>query len=349
MGIQVLPPHVNKSNRDFAIEIVDPSSKKQVYGIRFGLNAIKHVGSAAIDALLATRENIGTFSSLTQLIAETDGRKINKTTLECLIKVGALDDFGTRASMLENLEEIRKRVSAQSGANQSQDSLFSSIEGASLSMQDAFVQIPEYPQAELLSFEKELLGLYLTDHPMAKALTAVERQANKKISEIDASIHQDQRFRFGGVITKIRIVQTKKSGKEMAFGQIEDRSGQIRFVVFPQTYETVRSMLTQDSVVLMLAKVDSREEETQLIVESISVPAQHEITQSEEESHHQLYIPRKTTKDTLEALGKLLKQHPGKEKVQIVIPNGAKPQTMLLPYGVSWSEDLKKQAEELLA
>lgn len=347
MDISILPPNINHSARDFTIEKL-PSGKKK-YAIRFGLNAIKHVGSAAIDTIIAVRDNLGSFTSLTQFIAETDSRKVNKTTLECLIKVGAMDSFGTRASMLENLEEIRKRISGLGSSDQGQSTLFGEIGGGELAMQDTFVALPEYPQAELLSFEKELLGLYLTEHPMAKSLKTAEKQANKKIAEVDGSVHQDQRFRFGGVITKLRIVRTKKNDKEMAFGNLEDTSGHIRFVVFPKTYEEFKSTLAVDSVVVITGRIDVREEETQLVVESISVPNSFDVQQSIEESSFQIYIPRKTNKETLEKLGALLKQHSGKDTVVIVIPNGAKPQMMTLPYGVAWSDDLKTAVEALLA
>ncbi len=347
MEISVLPPNINHSARDFTIEKLPKG--KQKYAIRFGLNAIKHVGSAAIDTIIAVRDKLGTFSSLTQFIAETDSRKVNKTTLECLIKVGAMDSFGTRASMLENLEEIRKRISGLSGSDQGQTTLFGEVGGSELVMQDTFVSLPEYPQAELLSFEKELLGLYLTEHPMAKALKTAEKQANKKIAEVEGTIHQDQRFRFGGVITKLRAVRTKKNDQEMAFGNLEDTTGQIRFVVFPKTYAEFRPFLNVDAVVVMTGRIDVREEETQLVVESISVPNAFEVQQAVEESNHQLFIPRKTSKETLEKLGALLKKHPGKDTVVVVIPNGAKPQLMTLPYGVEWSEELKTEAELLLA
>lgn len=346
MKIHVLPPDINHSDRDFTIERLE--GKKKKFAIRFGLNAIKHVGSAAIDAILEVRAQQGTFHSLTQFIAETDGRKVNKTTLECLIKVGAMDGFGTRASMLENLEEIRKRVSGLSNSIDGQTTLFSDVGGEQLSMQDTFVQVPEYPQAELLSFEKELLGLYLTEHPMARALDAVQKQSNKKIAEIDLSIHQDQRFRFGGVLSKFRIVRTKKTDKEMAFGEIEDGTGHLSFVTFPKTYDEFQSYLQKDAVVLMTGRIDNREDEAQLIVESVSVPNEFEVQQTIEESQEQIFIPRKTSQETLEKLGTLLKSHPGKDKITIVIPNGAKPHLMNLPYGVAWDDDLKAEVEDLL-
>lgn len=348
MGIKVLPPDINQSDRDFSIE--DDEGSLEHMGVRFGFNAIKHVGSAAIDNIIETRAKIKTFTSLTQFIHETDSRKVNKTTLECLIKVGAMDKFGTRSSMLENLESIRQTAGQLQSDVDGQDTLFQDVSESVSEMKDSFLTQPEYPKQELLSFEKELLGLYLTDHPMAHALKAVSKRATKTIAEIDQEIHRNQTFLFGGVITSLRQVSTKKDNSLMAFGKIEDSSGSMDFVVFPRTYKEYGHLLTQDGVVLLKAKIDLRDEEMQLMVEKISAPDQatEEATQTIN-ADHEIFIPRKTSKDTLADLGKLLKSSPGDETIVILIPNGSQPQRMLLPYGVAWSDALNEQVQSLLS
>lgn len=347
MGILVLPPDVNFSGRDFSIEKDDRSLEG--LAIRFGLNAIKHVGSAAIETIIETRGRVGEFTSLTQFIHETDTRKVNKTTLECLIKVGAFDKFGTRASMLENLESIRNRASGLKSAVEGQDSLFEGVQVAVNQLQDDFPTIPEYPKQELLSFEKELLGLYLTDHPMARALKSVEARANKKIDDLDATIHKDQTFTFGGVISSVRTVTAKKTGKPMCFGQIEDSSGSVGFVCFPKAYEEFGHLLQQDTVVLLRAKVDYRDEELQLMVEKVTTPTDIDQAPEGATADHELFIPRNTTQETLQEVGKLLKSNAGSDTVVVVIPNGGKPQRMVLPYTVNWTPLLEKQLAELFA
>lgn len=347
MGIIVLPPNINFSERDFTIE----KNEKSLEGlaVRFGLNAIKHVGSAAIDSILETRSRVGEFSSLTQFIHETDSRKVNKTTLECLIKVGAFDKFGTRSSMLQHLELIRSRASSLKSDTEGQDSLFSGVTNSAQQLEDTFPIEAEYPKQELLSFEKELLGMYLTDHPMARALKAVERRATKKIAELDASIHNTHLFIFGGVITQIRTVTTKKSGKPMAFGQLEDSSGSIPFVCFPKIFASFEHILKPDSVVLMKAKVDNKDDELQLLVENISLPNQIDQEPHVASADHEIFIPRNTKQDTLQNLGALLKSNAGNDSVVVIIPNGGKPQRMLLPYTVNWSPLLEKQIKDLLS
>lgn len=346
MGVVILPPDINKSDDDFTIEEHPDSLQNQA--IRLGFNAIKHVGSAAIENILELRRNIGKFTSLTQFISKSDGRKVNKSSLESLIKVGALDEFGTRASMLENLESIRNTASQLQSSLEGQDMLFEGVINEDETLQDNFPKLTEYPKQELLSFEKELLGLYLTDHPMAHALKAVEQRATKTIAELDHTVHNEQIFLFGGVISQVREVSTRKSGKTMAFITLEDRTGKIPVVVFPKLYEQEKSILVQDAVVLLKGKVDYREEEMQLIAEAVSAPETSELDHSAAGVHKEIFIPRKTTPETLRDLGKLLKSIPGSDSVVVLIPNGGKPERMVLPYGVNWSSKLEKQITEIL-
>jgi DNA polymerase-3 subunit alpha len=346
MGIKVLPPDINKSNQDFTIEQDEHSLEG--LAIRFGYSAIKNVGTAAISAIIETRERVGQFKSFTYFLRETDSRKVNKKVLECLIKVGAFDAFATRASMLENLEAIRTQATQFQAQDEEQDSLFAGTVSHVQDVTDNFAKLAEYPRQELLSFEKELLGLYLTEHPMARALSAVAKQANKQIADIDADIHNEHVFSFGGVITQMRVTRTKKSGKEMAFGIFQDETGSIEFVTFPKTYEEYGAQLRPDAVVLMKAKVSVSEGETKLMAEKISSPSELDLNHSASTAHRELFIPRKTSKDTLVELGTLLKASPGDESIVVVIQNGSAPKRMVLPYGVNWSDELEKKVQKLL-
>ncbi|MBP7740970.1 DNA polymerase III subunit alpha [Candidatus Woesebacteria bacterium] len=346
MGINIYPPEINKSTDDFVIE----KDKDSLEGlaIRFGFNAIKHVGSKAIENILETRKTVGEFTSLTQFINKTDSRKVNKTTLEVLIKAGVMNRFGNRASMLEGLEKIRATASQLQSDVDGQDSLFGNVSTNDETLEDTFPELPEYPQQELLSFEKELLGLYLTDHPLAHQLKAVSANANKKVEDLDASIHKEKVFTFGGILTNVRNISTKKTGKPMAFAKLEDETGAIDIVIFPKTFEEYSSIIHDDAVLLVRAKVDEREGELQLLVEKISVPSEEEMFHEGSTLHKEIFVPRKTTKETLQKLGELLKKHKGSQTVIVLIPNGAKPQKMLLPYGVGWDEKLEKEIADLL-
>lgn len=345
MGIKVLPPDINKSDLHFTIEEFPGSLENKA--IRFGFSAIKNVGAAAIENILQSRgEN--SFSSFTQFLNRTDSRKVNKKVLESLIKIGAMDQFSTRASMLENLEEIRQTAAQFNSEIDGQDNLFANVTTSSTEIRDSFRRLEEYPKQELLSFEKELLGMYLTDHPMANALSSVNSRANKQIAELDKIVHKDKVFLFGGIVSKIRQVRTKKSGALMAFGNLTDQTGTIEFVCFPKVYNDCQDRLQENAVLLIKAKVDVRDDEAMLVIEKISSPTEQEIDIEENHNAKEIFIPRKTSKDTLQELGKFLKSHPGNDRVVIIIPNGNKPQRMPLPYTIEWSTELEKGLHKIL-
>ena len=346
MGIVVLPPDINRSETEFAIEKKETS--KDGLAIRFSLPSIKNVGAAAIDNILEVRKELGKFTSFTQFLNKTDGRRVNKRVIESLIKVGCFDKFGTRASMLENLEEIRQQATALQSDIDGQDNLFADIATKSTEIKDTFVEIPEYPKAELLSFEKELLGLYLTENPLADALKLVSKRSTIGIDKIDQSIHQDRTFLIGGIIAQVRNVRTKKNDKPMCFGTIEDETSGARFVCFPKTFKQYGDLLTQDNVVLIKAKVDYNDEGLNLIIDRVSVPKQETIKFEKANNGKEIFVPRKTSKEGLKKLGGLLKTNPGKDSVTIIIPNGHDPKRISLPYGVSWSKQLEKQIADIL-
>lgn len=345
MGIKILPPDINKSGWDFSIE--QDKESLQGLAIRFGLTAIKHVGTAAIENILAVRKEVGKFTSFTHFLQAVDSRKVNKKTLECLIKVGCMDQFSTRASMLENFDQIRQTAGQFQSETDGQDNLFMGMSPKATEIKDSFPQLAEYPEQELLSFEKELLGLYLTSHPMADALRVVDKRANMKIGELDELIHVDQVFLFGGIVTRCREVTTKK-GSKMAFATLEDSTGKAEVVIFPKAYESVAGQLQEDSVILARAKVEHSDEEFKLIAERISIPETEELAFTASQDYKEIFVPRKTTPETLKKLGNLLKANHGKEKMVIVIPNGGKPERITLPYTVNWNETLQQQVEKLL-
>lgn len=346
MGIKVLPPDINKSGANFVIE--DHPQSLEKLAIRFGINAIKNVGTAAVENILSTRSEVTEFESFSHFLVKTDSRRVNKKVIESLIKVGCMDAFGTRASMLENLEDIRKRISTFESEVEGQDNLFAGVSDQSAAITDTFAQIDEYPLQELLSFEKELLGIYLTDHPLGKAMKNVAGRANKQVADLDQDIHNGQLFLFGGALTQFRVVKTK-TGKTMAFGTFEDQTGSLPVVIFPKLFQAHETELKTDLVLLLKAKVDVRDGEMQLIAEKITIPDETLLTQIPEQDVRELFIPRKTTQKTLQKLGELLKSKPGKQRVVVIIPNGTQPKRMVLPYGIEWTEALEQEVTQLLS
>lgn len=184
---------------------------------------------------------------------------------------------------------------------------------------------------------------------MAEALTAVSRQANKQIGELDSTIHANHSFLFGGIITRVKKIRTKKSNREMAFCELEDETGSIEFVVFPRTYQQYAENIVENQVALVKAKVEFQDGEMKLIADKITQPRNLGSNEALNNSAHEIFVPRKTDKQVLQDLGKLLKANKGKDKVVVLIPNGAKPKRMVLPYGVKWNEKLEVQVKKLLS
>lgn len=341
MGIKILPPDINKSSKDYEIEAC-PGSVQDL-AIRFGFTGIKGVGEAAIEHILEVRQRVGQFQSFTHFLLETDKRKVNKKTLESLIKVGAFDSFVNRATLLESLETIREQVLGADKV-EGQDDLFADV--TTVNIEDNFPRREEYPRAELLSFEKEFLGFYLTSHPMAAALAVVNKQAEKQIGDLDLEIDAGNTYTFGGLITQFRPITTKK-GDAMGFGQFEDGTGQLEFVVFPKTYAAYQKLIQPDSVVTLRAKVENKEGALQLVVERVGQPGNGAIEDEQNSRAKKIFIPRQIRKDNLQKIGQLLKTHHGSDQVIIAIATPAGIENKVLPYTVDWSDELEQQIHAL--
>ncbi|HKF45585.1 MAG TPA: DNA polymerase III subunit alpha [Thermoanaerobaculia bacterium] len=248
-GIPVLPPDINESRRKFTG--VGPA-------IRFGLAAIKGVGDAAAEAILQEREK-GPFKSFTDFAMRLDSHLVNKRTLDALIAAGAFDSLGRNRATLSAASE---RVSAQASRAREekeigQSSLFTGtpIEAGGTAA-DSFPDLPEWSLEERLKGEKEVLGFYVTGHPLAKFAETVERFADAKISDLAG--HVERTIRVGGVLVNLKRQKIKKGvneGKTMLKAVLEDMSGSIPIAVFASLYEKVESWIAADLPVLVTGTV----------------------------------------------------------------------------------------------
>ncbi len=348
LHIPVLPPDINTSDTNFTI--VEDTKAKYKKAIRFGFSAIKNVGSAAIESIVESRGSKD-YKSLSDFCQRVDSRRVNKKVLESLIKVGAMDNFGKRKAMLESLDDIRDRAAReQKKISTGQSSLFDQTKSASDLQQDALPNIPEFSKAELLNFEKELLGLYLTDHPMADALKKISQHVSQKIGDLDPTIHNTQTLTLGGIITKIRPIFTKKNNKEMAFATLEDEANKIDLVIFPSTWEEYKPQIVEDQPVLVTGKVDVRDDSLNLLASRfrpINIKGQQA---QASDIDFTIEIPRGTDKKVLQQIGKLLKDNPGDHKIAIKLPNGGEEhKLMVLPYTVDYNQGVQDQVSQLLS
>ena len=269
MGIFIFPPEINKSQTWFTIE-KDPHSLEGK-AIRFGLAAVKNVGQAAIEEILSARKK-GKFTSLVDFCSRVSISKVNKKVLESLIKVGAFKQFGKRSAMLMVLEKIRSQAAKEQERKESgQTSLFDNpgTSDNNPAPQDKLPDIDELDHQDLLSLEKDLLGLYLTEHPLAGALKKLEKIVSHRILELDPDHLQGKKVKVGGIINKIRKVFTKRGNNEMAFVTINDQSGNLDLVIFPQTFSQVKDILVKDQVISVEGQLEKRENRVSLIVKKV--------------------------------------------------------------------------------
>ncbi|MEK7188861.1 MAG: OB-fold nucleic acid binding domain-containing protein, partial [Patescibacteria group bacterium] len=339
MGIKILPPDINES--DVGFTIIEDKESLEARAIRFGLDAIKNVGKAAIDSILEARE-FGKFLSLNDFCSRIDARRVNKKVLESLIKVGGMTQFGARAALLSAITEIKKMAKPVGSAGQ-QD-LFSEAEVKANPREIIRIisDIQEFSQDELQQLERSLLGFSLSARPLTEILGILENLATHKIFELSPERPQTEVV-VAGVLTTLRIVVTKKSGSEMAFAKIEDETGVADLVIFPKIYSQYRGLLLEYKPLLISGKIDARDENSTIVVDEIR--SKEDVESKERELL--IKIPAGIGSDSLIQLKKLLLKYPGKEKVSLVF-EGVNKKTMPLAFGVSWDEKLSRLISEAL-
>ncbi|HEY84706.1 MAG TPA: DNA polymerase III subunit alpha, partial [Chloroflexi bacterium] len=267
MGIEVFPPSVNHSDAGFIIEETETGP-----AIHFGMGAVKNVGEGPIETIIAGREE-QPFRDIDDFSQRVDLRKVGKRALESLIKVGALQDFGKRYILLA-LTERMIRLSGQihRAAAEGQMSMFDmggfdtpSVGSIMYPLPDA----PEIPRKELLGWEKELMGIYLSSHPIQPHMEAIKQVTTCLCGDL-SELRDGRQVRVAGLITKIRQMTTKK-GDPMAFVEIEDVQSSLEVVVFPRTYKDYQHLLVPDSIIVVAGKVDGKDEDRpKILADTIS-------------------------------------------------------------------------------
>jgi len=250
MGIEVLPPDVNESFHEFGVV-------KESGQIRFGLDAIKNVGHGAAEEILRAREELGgRFNSLEDFCRSVNVSVVNRKSLESLAKSGALDSFGSRSLIVNNVDNLLALSNRlQKNASSGQVDLFG--DGSQTAqMAPRLVldeSLPEVPSGQLLSWERELIGLYLSQHPLKAYEQILARQA-APINSLGSGLTDGRSVTIGGSITAMREITTK-NGAKMAFVQIADLTGEIEAVVFPKTYQATANLWQRDQVVIAIGKI----------------------------------------------------------------------------------------------
>ncbi len=265
VGIEVLPPDVNKSFKTFGV--IKENNKEE---IRFGLSAIKNVGENIVEKIVEERKTKGKFSGIEDFIRRVDSKDVNKKSMESLIKAGAFDSMEERGKLLSNMEKILSFAKeTREAKNKGQSSLFESLDSSASSHEIDKLQLQDTRPAsrtEKMSWEKELLGLYVSDHPL-KEYSSYLRDNFSSIKSFNGE-HVNQIIKVGGIITKIQKIITR-SGQAMVFATLEDLTGKIEILVFPRLLNENPEIWAEGNIVCAKGKLSDKDGVFKLLAEEI--------------------------------------------------------------------------------
>ncbi len=334
MGIEVLPPDVNESQLDFAV----------VEGkIRFGLSAVKNVGEPAARAIIRAREESGPFASIWDFTERVDPQASNKRALESLVKCGALDStVATRKGMLEALEAaLSHGARAQTDRLLGQSSLF----GEEEKLENVPIGSEEFEKNELLRLEKEVLGLYVSEHPLHSVRDQLRRKTDCSLAELERR-RDGEVVTVGGIVSALKHLTTKK-GEPMVFMRLDDVTGGAEVVVFNSVYASSRELCTADRILVVKGRIDHKQEgETKLLAMEVSafeaVAERREVT---------IKIDARVARaGIVRDLAMLVKDFPGDSRVNLLLEmsEGTKQFVLGPQYKVKPVADFFAEAKALL-
>ena len=340
LGITVSPPDINLSQKGFEMEENSESLEKM--SIRIGLSAIKNVGDVAIDLILKERNVKGVFKNFSDFCLRVSGQKVNKKVLESLIKVGAFDKFAERNAILAGLEIIRSSCDRiTSKRSNGQFGLFDGgEEKGQQAVVDKFPTVTAMTEKDRLDQEKQLLGIYVTENPISKILAPFRQASLPKISEI-LNREDNLTVKFVGVVTRFKVIRTKKDNSPMAFVTLSDESGVIEGVVFPKAYQNHLSLLKENQAVYIEGKTNSRNDTKSVLIDLLA----ENLPDTVKKFDFVIEVPQGSSQSQLMELNRLLKDNPNGHRGLIILPNGKQ---IPLSYGVKYSQKLQQEIDSIL-
>ncbi|PZG30806.1 DNA polymerase III subunit alpha [Spongiactinospora gelatinilytica] len=314
MGIKVLPPDVNDSDFDFTPRGTD---------VRFGLSAIRNVGGNVVDGIIAARRDKSRFTDFKDFLRKVPALVCNKRVIESLIKAGAFDSFGhvRKGLVMVHEQSVDAIIDIKKNEAIGQDSLFGAVEGVEDQTFD--VQIPEgeWDKSTLLAFEREMLGLYVSDHPLLGVEHILSQGADCSIAALQADERPDgQVITVGGILSGLQRKVTKK-GDTWVLTQLEDLEGSIEVMIFPSAYQLCSTILAEDAIVFVKGRLDKREDVAKIIAMEVTAP---DLTQ---EAGGPLLVSLALNRCTPPLVGRLkevLTTHPGTTEIHLQVHNGSR-------------------------
>jgi DNA polymerase-3 subunit alpha len=346
MGIRILPPDINSSGPTFTVE---------EGGVRYGLSAIKGVGDAAIEPIIAARVGTGGFESVAHCLRSVPARSVNQKVIECLVKAGCFDRFEVpRGGLLERLPQLfdlaaREREQSELGQGFLFDDMMS--ETVEREVRGSDVEAP----AEVLSWEREVLGFYLSGHPLDGYQDQLGRFADCTVTDLPSRFAAGaERVTLGGLVSALRVMPIRKEGRNqgrrMAVWQLEDPSGSVRAVAFPDVFERYERLLADGTAVLVMASLKGDGDHVELTVDEVA-SLDHVDSQRAAALRVVLDLDRVAEGD-LEQLKEYLLEHPGELPVRFELRRKGRFRARLVPppaLAVDASADTRRGLEPLLA
>jgi DNA polymerase-3 subunit alpha len=307
-GIRILPPDVNESREDFTV--LAQADEGGVRPIRFGLGAVRGVGSKAVEAILAVRDSDGPFTSLADFCKRTQSGQVNKKVVESLIKCGAFDSVAmARRQLLDGLDRILQWAAMEAkDVATSQIGLFGAGNATLARPEPPLPEALPWPDKEMLKAEHEALGFYITAHPLDKYEADLRRLTNDTTVESLSSREDQSKVSVGGVIQGLKLRNSKKGDRYASF-TLEDKTGTVEVIAWPETYRRCESVFTTDEPVCASGTLENSEERCQIIADEVAL-----LMDQREKSTQEVHLALRAERVNEEAMRKLreaLSQHRG--------------------------------------
>jgi len=345
MGLSVLPPDINESFVDFGVI-------KDTGQISYSLASIKNVGRGAAEKIIEERKKNGKFKSFDDFLLRCDSFILNKKVIESLARAGALDQLAERNQILAGMEVILKFIQNQNKQRVSnQLGLFGKQDGASkFSIIDSFPKVPEAEKNQRLIWEKELLGMYISEHPLSEFSDILNDESITKVETLSV-LNKNEVVSIAGINLKVQKIMTK-NGAEMAFALLEDLSGQIEVVIFPKTFDQYSFLLQKDAPIVVAGKISDKDGVPKILADKIQNIAEikkiRETISKEQAPKLYLTLSKTHNKETLLEIKKMIEECPGETEIILRLPKNGQYKAIKANKKVTVTEELLARLGEIL-